>query len=105
MKKYNKVTDEQVLETWYKIHKKYWEVDFIPIHYMCEELKTSEYQVRKAYKNLEKLGYMKKEEVPTYCEEYFNGLYDETIVVLKTKAFSITNDGIKAIEERRGEYE
>lgn len=98
--KYRKVTDKEVLITYFKLYEEY--LDFlynIPIEIVQEKLQTSLYQIRRAYKRLEKLGYMEKIEIPTECEEYDNGLYTETIIVLKTKAFNITEAGKKRAKE------
>lgn len=91
--KYKKVTDEQVLNMYAILCRNLWNFPHIPIELVADRLHTSVYQVRKAYHNLEKLGYMEKVEVPTMTEEYDNGLYTETVVVLKTKAFNITKKG------------
>lgn len=91
--KYKKVTDEQVLNMYAILCRNLWDFPHIPIELVADRLHTSVYQVRKAYHNLEKQGYMEKVEVPTMVEDYDNGLYLETVVILKTKAFDITKKG------------
>ena len=98
--KYKKITDEEVLILYYKLNDEYgWSLFNIPMQLMKKELNTSLYQVRKAYKSLEKQGYMKKVDIPTLLDEYDNGLYCETITILKTKGFDITDEGIKKAKE------
>lgn len=100
--KYKKVTDMQVLNMYGIMYRTLWGFPYIPIEMVADRLHTSIYQVRKAYKKLEKLGYMEKIELPTYCEEYDNGLYTETVVILKTKVYNITIAGEKKV---RGDIE
>lgn len=95
--KYTKVKDIQVLKKYKELIDKLATVGFpyIPIDIIKEELNTSEYQIRRAYKNLEQEGYMKKIKIPVYCEEYDNGLYTEAIPILYAKVFDITEKGIE----------
>lgn len=103
MKKYNKVTDIQVLKTYYDLQSSHnivglW-LDYVPIALMAEHLKTSKYQVNKAYKKLKEQGYMEMSEVPTYYEEYYNGLYDVSVPILYTKVYILTDKGIEKAKE------
>ena len=103
MNKYKKVTDIEVLKTYYNLQSNHnaagiW-LDYIPVDVMENYLKTSKYQIRKAYKNLKEIGFMKIDKVPCYCEEYYNGLYDEVIPVLFTKLYIITQKGIEKVKE------
>ena len=94
MKKYRKVTDFEVLKKYYEI---VFGIDYVPINLMAEALNTSKYQIRKIYKRLAEQGYMKIDKVCTYGEEYWNGLYDEFIPILYTKAYVLTNRGIEVL--------
>ena len=97
MKKYRKVTDMEVLKKYYEIVL---EIDYVPIDLMAEELKTSKYQIRKIYRSLKEQGYMQLDKICTYADEYWNGLYDETVPILYSKVYVLTN---KARELLKGE--
>lgn len=103
MKKYNKVTDMQVLQKYYETHSMYYSVgiwtDYIPVDYMANLLNTSKYQIQKAYKNLREQGYMEMQKVPSYCEEYDNGLYTQDIPILYSKVYILTEKGIEKAKE------
>lgn len=103
MKKYNKVTDMQVLKKYDELYSAYYSsgiwVDYIPIDCMANILNTSKYQVQKAYKNLREQGYMKMQKVPSYCEEYDNGLYTQDIPILYSKVYIITEKGAEKAKE------
>lgn len=69
MNKYKKVSKEEVLEMFYDLQTKFWKsgcwVDGISVDFLAHEMRTSEYQIRKAYKQLAEEGYLKLEKVPT----------------------------------------
>lgn len=103
--KYRKVTKMEVLK---KIYSEIAEmnrvgcwVDYISIEYLAELLNTSQYQIRKYYRELEKEGYLKKEKRPIYCEDYDNGLYTESIAILFTKVFVLTDETEKLIRKEK----
>lgn len=103
MSEYKKVTDMDVLKRYYEIQSEwhrngYWQ-DFISIQEMARFLETSKYQIQKAYRSLKEKGYMKIDKTPIYFEEYDNGLYTEAIPVLFTKAYMITKEGEKIINQ------
>ena len=104
MKKYKKVTDEDVLVAYKKMQDRHYEVglwlDYIPISLMAIELKTSKYQVQKAYKSLKEKGLMKIEQYPTFCEEYDNGLYIQDIPMLFAKVYVISSKGEEYLKEK-----
>lgn len=102
MKKYKKVTDIEVLKKYIEIQSEmnrvgYW-CDYIPMDFLSKKLETSKYQIQKAYKSLKGKGFIKLEKVPTSFEEYDNGLYCETVPVLFTNAYIVTNEGRKEVE-------
>lgn len=103
MKKYTKVTDMQVLKKYYEMQSKYYGIgvwlDYVSMDFIAKEMKTSKYQIRKAYKSLKEQGYMRLEPFPTLTEEYDNGLYTQTVVILHTKVYTLTDDGIKKAKE------
>lgn len=105
MKKYKKVTENQVVKKYYEIqcnfNKVGWWCDYLSVEFLASELGTSKYQVRKAYKSLLEKGYMKLEKYPSYWEEYDNGLYTQGIPVLYTKVYVLTD---KARELLKREY-
>lgn len=103
MKKYNKVTDMQVLKKYYEMQSKYnsigvW-LDYVSMDFIAKEMGTSKYQIRKAYKSLKEQGYMRIEVYPTLTADYDNGLYCETIPILHTKVYTLTDDGMKIAKE------
>lgn len=103
MKKYTKVTDMQVLKKYYELQSKYdgiglW-LDYVPMNFIAKEMKTSKYQIRKAYKSLKEQGYIRIEPFPTLTEEYDNGLYTQTVVILHTKVYTLTDNGMKLAKE------
>lgn len=103
MKKYTKVTDMQVLSAYYELQSSHniiglW-LDYVPIDLMAKHLKTSKYQVSKAYKSLKEKGYMQMSEIPIYYEEYYNGLYDEAVPILYTKVYILTDKGKEKAKE------
>lgn len=95
MNKYKKVSKEEVLEMFYDLQTKFWKsgcwVDGISVDFLAHEMRTSEYQIRKAYKQLAEEGYLKLEKVPTAFEEYDNGLYTESNPYLFCKVYTLTN--------------
>lgn len=103
MEKYNKVTDMQVLKKYYELYSTCYSAgiwtDYIPIDYMANLLNTSKYQIQKAYKNLREQGYMKIQKVPSYCEEYDNGLYTQDIPILYSKVYVLTEKGAEKAKE------
>lgn len=103
MKKYKKVTENQVFKKYYEIqcnfNKVGWWCDYLTVEFLAAELETSKYQVRKAYKSLLEKGYMKLEKYPSYCEEYDNGLYIEDIPVLYTKVYVLTDKAIELLKK------
>lgn len=56
MGKYKKVSKEEVLEVFYDLQTKFWKVgcwaEGISVEFLAHEMRTSEYQIRKAYKQL-----------------------------------------------------
>ena len=102
MKKYKKVTENQVVKKYYEIqcnfNKVGWWCDYLSVEFLASELGTSKYQVRKAYKSLLEKGYMKLEKYPSYCEEYDNGLYTQDIPVLYTKVYVLTDKAIELLK-------
>lgn len=94
-KEYNKITDMEVLKTYKEImsdfHSKGAWIDNVPIPIMAMRLITSEYQIRKAYKNLAAKGYLELKKIPTHFEDYYNGLYDESRAILWTRAYVLTD--------------
>lgn len=109
MKKYKKVSKEEVLEMFYDLQTKFWKagcwVDGISVQFLAHRMKTSIYQIRKAYKQLAEEGYLKLEKVPTAFEEYDNGLYCESIPYLFCKVYTLTNKAKDKFEKVGGEYE
>lgn len=103
MKKYKKVTDMEVLKEYYEFQSRYYKAgiwfDYIPIHLLAQEMKTSKYQIRKAYRNLKDQEYMKLEKYCTYTEEYDNGLYTQDIPILYTKVYMLTEKGKEKAKE------
>lgn len=104
MNKYKKVSKEEVLKNFYDEQGKFYEagcwVDGIPVEFLAKKMKTSQYQIRKAYKQLAKEGYLKINKVPTAFEEYDNGLYCESIPYLFCKVYVLTP---KALDKFRNE--
>lgn len=103
MGEYKKVTDMEVLKKYHEIlcewrRNGYWQ-DFISIEEMARFLKTSKYQIQKAYRNLKEKGYMKIDKTPIYYEEYDNGLYTESFPVLFAKVYMLTKEGEKILQE------
>ena len=100
MEKYKKVSKEEVLEVFYDLQTKFWKVgcwaEGISVEFLAHEMRTSTYQIRKAYKQLAEEGYLKLEKVPTAFEEHDNGLYCESIPYLFCNVYMLTN---KAIEK------
>lgn len=94
MNKYKKVTKEEVLEMFYDLQTKFWEigcwVDGISAQFLAHKMGTSIYQIRKAYKQLAEEGYLKIEKVPTAFEEYDNGLYTESHPYLFCNVYTLT---------------
>lgn len=103
MNKYEKVNDMQVLKKYYDIQAEMNKIgcwcDYVSIDFLAKELKTSKYQIKKAYKSLKEKDYIKLEKVPTDFEDYDNGLYCESVPVLFTKAYIITQKGIEKVKE------
>lgn len=103
MKKYTKVTDMEVLKKYYEMQNKYYGIgvwlDYISMEFIAKEMKTSLYQIKKAYKTLKEKGYMKLEEFPTLTEEYDNGLYTQSVPILFTKVYVLTDEGEKIAKE------
>ena len=102
MKKYNKVTDIQVLKKMYEIQSRHYEkgiwLDYVPMILIAKELNTSMYQIKKAYMELKERKFISLENFCTYSEEYYNGLYSETIPILYTKVYMITREGQEFLE-------
>ena len=103
MNKYEKVSDIQVLKKYYDIQGEMDKIGcwcyYVSIDFLSKELKTSKYQIKKAYKSLKEKEYIKLEKVPTYFEDYDNGLYCESVPILFTKAYIITKKGIEKVKE------
>lgn len=107
MKKYQKVRELEVLESYYDFqngHNQYglW-VDYMSIPDLAYYLKTSRYQIQKAFKSLKEKGFLKIERIPSHWEEYDNGLYTTGIPILYTKAYVITSEGKEYIDNSRKE--
>ena len=102
-KKYNKVTDIQVLKGYYErfheLNKAGFWCDYLPCYEVARVLQTSKYQVRRAFRNLRDEGYMKLIKYPTYCEDYDNGLYTVANAILTTNVYEITEKGIEKARE------
>ena len=102
MSKYNKVTDIQVLKKMYEIQSRHYEkgiwLDYVPMHLIAKELNTSMYQIKNAYIGLKERGFIDLEKFCTYSEEYYNGLYTETVPILYTKVYMITREGQEFLE-------
>ena len=94
MDKYKKVSKEEVFEMVYDLQTKFWKagcwVDGISVQFLANRMKTSTYQIRKAYKQLAEEGYLKLEKVPTAFEDYDNGLYTESIPYLFCNVYTLT---------------
>lgn len=109
MKKYNKVNEIQVLKEYYNFQNNYNEVglwvDYVPVELMAYVLKTSKYQIRKIYKDLKEKGLMELKKVPTYCEEYDNGLYTVDVPILYSKVYVISKKGEEYLQELLQESE
>lgn len=94
MDKYKKVSKEEVFEMFYDLQTKFWKagcwVDGISVQFLANRMKTSTYQIRKAYKQLAEEGYLKLEKVPTAFEDYDNGLYTESIPYLFCNVYTLT---------------
>lgn len=107
MSKYKKVSKEEVLETFYDLQAKFWKagcwVDGISAKFLAHRMKTSTYQIRKAYKKLEEEGYLKLKKVPTAFEEYDNGLYCEAIPYLFCNVYTLTNKAEDKLKKEVGE--
>ena len=103
MNKYKKITENEVLEKYYEIQGKLNRIgcwcDYVSINFLAEELKTSQYQIKKTYKDLLEKGYIKLEKVPTQYEEYDNGLYTENIPILYTKVYVLTDKAIELLKK------
>lgn len=103
MNKYKKVNDMQVLKKYYDIQSKMNKIgcwcDYVSIGFLAKELRTSKYQIQKAYKSLKEKEYIELEKVPTDFEEYDNGLYCESVPILFTKVYVITQKGFKKVKE------
>lgn len=103
MEKYNKVTDMQVLKKYYELQEKHYErgiwLDYIPQYLLADVMKTSEYQIKKAYRSLKEQGYMELKKYPTSFAEYDNGLYTENIPILWTKVYMLTEKGVEKAKE------
>lgn len=102
MSKYNKVTDMQVLAKMYEIQSRHYKIgiwlDYVSMNLIAKELKTSMYQIKKAYISLKEKGLISLEKVCTYSEEYDNGLYTTTNPILFTKVYMITAKGQEILE-------
>ena len=109
MKKYNKVNENQVLKEYYNFQNGYNEaglwVDYVSVELMEYELKTSKYQIRKIYKKLREKGLMEIEKIPTYCEEYDNGLYTIDVPILYSKVYVISKKRREYLQELLQESE
>ena len=107
MKKYKKVSKEEVLKMFYDLQNKFWEagcwVDGLSVEFLANRMKTSTYQIRKAYKQLAEEGYLKLEKTPTAFEEYDNGLYCEAIPYLFCNVYILTNKAKDKFENLGGE--
>lgn len=109
MKKYKKVSKEEVLKMFYDLQTKFWKagcwVDGISAKFLAHRMKTSTYQIRKAYKQLAEEGYLKLKKVPTAFEEYYNGLYCDAIPYLFCNVYTLTNKAKEKFENLGGKYE
>ncbi|MCI6189882.1 MAG: hypothetical protein MR691_08075 [Clostridium sp.] len=109
MSKYKKVSKEEVLETFYDLQTKFWKsgcwVEGISVDFLAHEMRTSEYQIRKAYKQLAEEGYLKLEKVLTAFEEYDNGLYTEANPYLFCKVYTLTPKALEKFKKIGGEDE
>lgn len=107
MNKYKKVSKEEVLKKFYDTQTRLWKAgywaDGISIQFLAHRMKTSTYQIRKAYKQLVEEGYLKLEKVPTAFEEYDNGLYCEAIPYLFCNVYTLTNKAKDKFEDSGGE--
>lgn len=93
MSNYRKVTKEEIIIEVWKLIK----LDFMGMFshngfsakMIANALSTSEYQSRKYLKELIKDGFCTITKVPTYYEEYWNGLYThhEPILFCRTYVF------------------
>lgn len=105
MNKYEKVNDMKVLKKYYDIQSEMNKIgcwcDYVSIDFLAKELETSKYQIQKAYKNLKEKEYIKLEQVPTDFAEYDNGLYCETIPILLTKVYVLTQKGVEKAKQLR----
>lgn len=109
MEKYNKVNENQVLKEYYNFQNGNNEVglwvDYVSIDLMAYMLKTSKYQIRKIYKELKEKGLMEIKKIPTYCEEYDNGLYTVDIPILYSNVYILSKKGEEYIKELLQESE
>ena len=109
MKEYKKVSKEEVLEIFYDLQTKFWKVgcwaEGISADFLAHEMRTSIYQIRKAYKQLAEEGYLKLEKVPTAFEEYDNGLYTESNPYLFCKVYTLTPKALEKFKKLGGEDE
>ena len=109
MKEYKKVSKDEVLEMFYDLQTKFWEAgcwaEGISADFLAHEMRTSIYQIRKAYKQLAEEGYLKLEKVPTAFEEYDNGLYCEAIPYLFCNVYTLTNKAKDKFKNLGGEDE
>lgn len=107
MNKYKKVFKEEVLKTFYDLQIKFWEsgcwVDGISADFLAHKMRTSIYQIRKAYKQLAEEGYLKLEKVPIAFEEYDNGLYCESVPYLFCKVYTLTPKALEKLKKLEGE--
>lgn len=107
MKKYKKVSKEEVLKKFYDLQAKFWKTgcwtDGFSVQFLAHRMETSTYQIRKAYKQLAEEGYLKLEKVPIAFEEYDNGLYCEAIPYLFCKVYTLTNKAKDKFEKVGGE--
>lgn len=103
MNEYKKVNDMQVLKKYYDIQSEMNKIgcwcDYVSIDFLAKELRTSKYQIKKAYKSLKEKEYIELEKEPTYFEEYDNGLYCESVPILFTKVYVITQKGFEKVKE------
>lgn len=98
MKKYKKITEEQVLQAYFDLtydnnNALGVEFDYVNINLIAFYLKTSKYQVRKIVKQLKDKGFLELTKVCTYAEEYDNGLYVQDFPILYTKVYELTSNG------------
>lgn len=109
MKEYKKVSKEEVLEVFYDLQTKFWKVgcwaEGISADFLAHEMRTSIYQIRKAYKQLAEEGYLKLEKVPTTFEEYDNGLYTESNPYLFCKVYTLTPKALEKFKKLGGNNE